>query len=515
MLTPDEVVSTARDLFSRHRDELATHDRVYNYVRGRYGIPDVPDGAGDELQDIARMSVKNVLSLVRDAFSQNLSVIGFRSPEATENDDVWDLWQANRLDARQAEAHRSAITYGTAYAVVGDTLRIRSPRQLFAVYADPQVDEWPVYALETWIDYTEKKPLRRGILRDDEFEYHVTLGHVTRIQGEATDSVSRRLTVTPAVDDDGNDIQPAPHGAMVDGEPVCPVVRFINSRDAEDMVSGEIEPLIGLQKAINAVNFDRLVVSRFGAFPQRYAIGWAASSKDELVKASMARLMAFDDEEIKVGSFPAASVDPYNSILEEMLTHVAMTAQIPISAFGKMANLSADALAMAEAPHQRKLIDKRGSFGESWEQMLRLLGDLNGLKVDAAAEVVWRDTEARAYGAVVDGITKLTASGVPIEVQLDDIPGWSQQRAKAARERIAAQTNPFDSLAATLDEQSSIVTDPADMKAKADAMGILIRAGASPETAAAQVGLAGLEFTGAVPVSLRMPEAEAAALEDQ
>lgn len=55
--------------------------------------------------------------------------------------------------------------------------------------------------------------------------------------------------------------------------------------------------------------------------------------------------------------------------------------------------------------------------------------------------------------------------------------------------------------------------DPAAIKAKADAMGVLIRAGVKPEDAADQVGLSGVEFTGAVPTSLRLPEAEAASLE--
>lgn len=51
------------------------------------------------------------------------------------------------------------------------------------------------------------------------------------------------------------------------------------------------------------------------------------------------------------------------------------------------------------------------------------------------------------------------------------------------------------------------------MKAKADAMGVLIRSGVAPASAAEQVGLDGVEFTGAVPVSLRLPEAEAIKLE--
>lgn len=427
MLNDDEILSVTRDLFKRHRDELPRHDRVYDYVRGRRGVPSVPEGAGDELTDLARMAVKNVLSLVRDAFAQNLSVVGFRSASEAENEDVWQSWQAQRLDARQAEAHRSAVTYGTSYAIAADgVVRLRTPRQLIAVYADPQVDAWPVYAFESWVDTSGQRPVRRGVLYDDEYAYPLNLGFTTKIKGDLP------LMITPRYEDDAETLSEAkPHGAKV-----CPVVRFVNARDAEDMVVGEVEPLIDEQRAINTVNFDRLVVSRFGAFPQKYAIGWAAPDSATLARASAARLMAFEDDTVKVGDFAQASVEPYNSILEEMLIHVAMEAQIPISAFGKMVNLSADALAMAEAPHQRKLIEKRESFGESWEQLLRLLAEMDGTDVRDDAEVIWRDTEARSFAQVVDGIVKLNSAGVPIETLLEDVPGWSQQRVDAARAAI-------------------------------------------------------------------------------
>jgi hypothetical protein len=104
---------------------------------------------------------------------------------------------------------------------------------------------------------------------------------------------------------------------------------------------------------------------------------------------------------------------------------------------------------MVEAPHQRKLVEKRQSFGESWEQLLRLLGKLNDIQVDDSAEVLWRDTEARSFAQVVDGISKLQASGVPIGTLLDDIPGWTQQRIRAARDQIAS------ALAAHLEAQSA------------------------------------------------------------
>lgn len=424
MLNPDEVVDVVNDLWKRHEDERADHDRAYDYVRGRRGAPSTPAGSGEELEDIAKMSVKNVLAIIVDAFGQNLAVNGFRSSDQVSDDPIWQWWQEQRLDARQSEAHRPALTYGTSYAIVGkDFCRLRTPRQMFAVYQDPSLDLWPEYAIETWIDRSDSTPVRRGLLLDGEFEYPVDLGNLSRVNNGEDDRIRR---IRPVVSGEA-----VPHGARA-----CPVVRFVNNRDAEDTVLGEVLPFVDQQRAINSVNFDRLVVSRFGAFPQKYAIGWAADGPDALARASAARLMAFEDENVKVGDFSQASVAPYNSLLEEMVAHVATEAQVPLSSFGSLINLSAEALAMAEAPHQRKLTSKRESFGESWEQVLGLAAEMNGYSIDESAEVIWRDTEARSFAQVVDGVVKLASEGVPIEELLEDIPGWSKQRIDQVRAAI-------------------------------------------------------------------------------
>lgn len=504
MLTPDEVIATTAELWKRHAAEISEHDRVYGYVRGERGVPDVPEGSGDELSDLAKMSVKNILGLVEDAFTQGLSVEGYRSPSEATDAPVWALWQRFRMDARQSEVHRSAVRYGTGYAIgLRDEARLRSPRQLIAVYADPHADLWPVYALEHWIDNSGPKPVRRGALYDSTHIYRVSLGQVG-VTITAEDG-SKVVTGTPHVEFD-------PADAVEHGADVCPVVRFVNDRDAEEVVRGEIAPNIASQRAINAVNFDRLVVSRFGAFPQKYAIGYSPGSSAELARVSAARLMAFDDLDVKVGDFAQASVDPYNKILEEMLSHVAMTSQIPVAAVtGQIANLSAEALVMAEAPYQRKLAAKRESFGESWEQWLWLVGSLNGVDVPTDAETVWRTTESRAFSAVVDGITKLVASGVPITELLVDVPGWGQQRVDSARRAIAETLAPSSGIP---DAATPGAID-AGIRDMADALGVLIRAGVDPEDAAARVGLPGVVFTGAVPVSLRLPDSASSALEDR
>ncbi len=189
-----------------------------------------------------------------------------------------------------------------------------------------------------------------------------------------------------------------PHrGCDADGAPVCPVVRYVNDRDAEDLLLGEVEPLIPAQIAFNTVNFDRLVVSRFGAFPQRYIIGWTGT-RAEVARASMSRVWMFGDlpDEVKIGDLQAASVAGYNELLDTMRQDIAIDARVPLTSIsgGTIANLSADALAMYDKPHQTSLTEKRESFGESHEQLLGLGARQTKLTVDEAAEVVWRDTEA-------------------------------------------------------------------------------------------------------------------------
>lgn len=431
MLTPDEVRDVTRDLWKRHQNELPEHDRVYRYVRGKAGVPSLPDGANSELEEIARLSVMNVLGMIANSFTSPLSVEGFRSAGADVNAEVWKQWQADRMDARQTEVYRPAVTYGSAYVLgLKDETRIRSPRQAIAVYADPQVDLWPIFYLEHWVDHSGTKPVRRGLLVDAEAKYPVNLGNAgitqLRIDGEEYGS---RQSVRISYDEDDAE----PHGAGV-----CPAVRFVNDRDAEDVVIGEVAPLIRSQIALNTVNFDRLVVSRYGAFPQKYVIGWSAADASELQRTSVARLMAWEDGDVKAGAFPAAQVEPYNSLIKDIQVHIAKTAQAPVAAvMDKAENVGADTIAALDASYQYKLDAKRRSFGESWEQYLQIKGAQNGITIPDDAEVVWNTTEARSFAQVVDGISKLAAADPALLPSLlEDIPGWNQQRVDAATAAI-------------------------------------------------------------------------------
>jgi hypothetical protein len=470
MLDEQQIYSLTSDMWLLRQRERMVLDDIYDYMLGRKGFPRVPDNCEAEIEDLARLSMKNILPLVRDAFVQNLCVIGYRSALARENSPAWDVWQSNRMDARQVEVYRPAITYGASYVVVtaddeeGALWRPRSPRQLLAVYEDPQTDEWPQYAFEMWVDNTDAKARRKAMIYDDEYMYPIDLGFVP----------------ASAVSIDPNSIDFARTlGSMVVEEPIrhgaseCPVVRFINARDADDVIVGEISPLLVLQRALNSVNFDSMIVSRFGAFPQKVITGWSGSTS-EVLSASARRVWAFEDPDVKGYALPAADLSQYDAKLTEMLEFIATVAQVsPAKLNPKLSHVSADALAAAEANEQRKTESKRDTFGESWEQCFRLSGEITGdvaTAEDESSEVVWRDTEARSFAATVDGIQKLSASGVPIEELIDMIPGVTQQKILAIKDGI--RRNQVNGLIQALQQPNpgTMANPPADGPTPLDAV---------------------------------------------
>ncbi len=76
----------------------------------------------------------------------------------------------------------------------------------------------------------------------------------------------------------------------------------------------------------------------------------------------------------------------------------------------------------------------------------------------------------------------------------------------------------FWGTAATPPETESVSVEAVSAEASKqafDALGAAIRAGVDPQDAATRLGMRGLKFTGATPVSLRLPAEEAAALEER
>lgn len=420
MLTDTEATEWAVELLSMRKKDSAHLDRIRNYWRGKQPLPImVPrTGVPTEVRRMAEMSRINVVALPIDVVGQALYVDGYRQERSEKNEAVWDVWQANKMDARQIGVHRASLAYGASYVTVlpGDpapVVRGRSPRTLTVAYGEDDV--WPVYALE------RQKGLRGVVtwrLFDEESVYTFR-----------DDPKERKPGAVWA----GEWQKTEEHGLGV-----CPVVRFRNTGDLddEDEVMGEIAALIPLQDQMDFTTFDLLVAQHYQAFRQRYVMGWTSPSESDKAKASASRLWTFDDPDTKVGEFGQTDLKGYIESRESTLTHLAVISQTPPHyLLGKLVNLSAEALAAAEAGQQRKVAQRETTFGESWEMVFGLAAAAMDEKVTDGAQVRWRDTEARSLASTVDALGKMAQMlNVPPQMLWEQIPGWTQQdvdRAKA------------------------------------------------------------------------------------
>lgn len=395
--------------------------RVARYLRGEHDLPYMPAGANAEYRTLAKRSVTNWLPLISDTFAKGLFVDGYRPARATENAAPWGYWQANGLDARQTVAHRGALEFGVSYCLVlpgedAPFMRPLRPTRTLAWYEDDE-DEWPFAALH-YVGPVAGAERGVGLFRlyDSERVYHLTRREGAGFTLKASEE----------------------HGLGV-----TPWVRFRDRLDGEAV--GIVAPLIPLQDRVNEAVFALMMALQYASFRQRWATGLAIPVDEEATLASgdanpnfgkpvepfaaaVDRLWVSDNPDAKFGDFAQTDTTGHLNAYKSTVQSLAAIAQTPPHVLlGDLVNLSADALAAAEASTQRKTAEYETLFGESWEQAFRLAAKAAGDSVaaaDVAAEVRWRDTEARSLAQTVDALGKMVQMlGVPAEGVWERVPG--------------------------------------------------------------------------------------------
>jgi hypothetical protein len=446
-LSESQALDAARTLLELRDGEQTRLRKIAAYMRGEASRVYVPKGARQEYKWLIRRARVNVLPLVVTVVAQALYVDGYRPAGSSQNARAWEIWQANRMDARQHGLHRAALKYGVAYAVVlpgtpVPVIKPKSPRRLTAFYADPVDDEWPEFALEVTSRNTLKGRVKSVRLYDATHRYDM----------EARETEAGKLRLVRAEE----------HGLGV-----CPVVRYLNGEDldGDDCVRGEVEPLFEMQDQLNATTFNLLMAQQYAAFRQRWIAGMVVTDEDgsprSPFQAAVDRLWVAEDPDVRFGEFSQTDLSGYLQSIEATIRNIATVSQTPPHhLLGQMANLSAEALAAAESGLQRKIAERKSSFGESHEQMLRLAslaaGDREGWE-DIAAQVVWRDTEARSLSTTVDALGKLAQMlNVPVEELWERVPGVTKtdvDRWRKAAERARRDADAMEQLNRMLDRQ--------------------------------------------------------------
>lgn len=397
----------------------------------------VPEGATKELADLAKLAPNNFASLLVTELVQTAYVEGVRLPGSEDNMQAWDVWQANRWDAKQIALHRAAIGHGLSYGVATPALsrltgaptvlmKAVSAKRMAAWYDDDD-DEWPLHAIEALPVINNELNAHTGDwtvrVYDEEAIYHLSCKNNGREEK------------------DWEFIEAESHGA-----PVPPVVRYANTLDLDGVATGVIEPVLPMLRRVDQTTYDRTIVQRFGAWKVRWIAGLAKPSSEQLanqqaLELSMMDILISSSKDTKFGTLDASSTADYISGGDTDLRYLAAITQTPPHhLLGLSDNLQAEALETAEKGLHRKSQDFKTLAGESHEQMFRLIAMIMGNTQEANAtgmKVRWRDTEARSLVQTANALTLLASGlGIPSQMLWEKLPGWDDADSERAKRLI-------------------------------------------------------------------------------
>lgn len=442
---------------------------------------------------------------------------------------VSTLMDANQLDLEQEELYRAAGAAGESYLLVW-------PR-----YANPDDPEDDTQAVAE-----DGTPLYDIVLQDARNVYLHT-GTSRRDRRYAVkvwkDDAAKRWRATVYYADEvvrlrtvaGSTGATPPKADRFDLDPedtggpnpllTVPLFRFARNKTGRS----RLDALRAPQDKINKLSIGKMVAAEFAALAQRYVLSGEKIPDDVLraIPGSVWRLDPGgktedgDSPETKVGEFSAADLAQFDSAKREevdaFLTIGMLPRNLRASAGGQAS--SGEQVTKDSGPFISMVEDHQAMYGGSWRDLWEALG----YRVKPA----WSPAEFANSKAVAEEVKAYVDAGVPLEAAL----AWAgrseeelaevrrlleeaeARRATAAANAVTALDQGTDALTLLREGMGAQPADPAAVKAQADAMGALIRAGVEPMDAAAQVGMT-VRFTGAVPASLRLPEREASGLEE-
>lgn len=420
---------------------------------------------GDTSQDANRLRV-NVTRIITTAVTERILVSGFDSNEQgvaqpvldetgapkTDADGApltetvkpiaawaWQVWQANRMDAKQARVHIATCRDSESFVIVDWDNAARRPRftphlrfvdqsvtsstgadvgeGCRAFYQNDDEDQQLLYVTKRWTEVFTAGGQRQQRQR-------LTIYYPDRIE-----KYSGFSGAWQAFRDEGDTAWPIPWVDRAGAPLGIPVAHF---RSSAGMEAREAWPA---QNAINYLAVLELTAADMTAFRILVAIGWnpvnAAGAPLTIAPGTWVGTVNKDG---KVQDIPPADIAPISNLIEGWVFRAAMVTDTPISRFITTKAVSAEGTQkQQDGPLVNKVRNRQGELGNGWEDCMRIgvrlantfgAGDLDEMALIYAK---WEPAEARDEGAQLDAAVKKQDLGVPVEQVWAEL-GYSQEK---------------------------------------------------------------------------------------
>ena len=422
-------------LVGKLADKRSHYDFLEGYYDGRNVIPVHADRAvSDAYRRLMAVGRTNFAELIVEAVRERMQPVGFRTGAAGDDlgdQQAWDIWQGNSLDADCSLVHTPSLSMGMGGVIVGPVdeeigeplITPEDPREVI-VETDPKRRRKVIAGLKLFADDVEG--------RDRAYLY--LPGKVYRAS-RATPPSSDLLADISGFewDDNGADLLPG----------LVPIVPFPNRPKTGHMVTrGEFETHLSVLDRINYTILQRVEIATLQAFRQRAIL----IDPDDMPETDedgndIDYNDVFEQAPGALWKLPATAtlwesgqvdLGPIRQAIRDDIQDLAAATRTPLFYLTpEAANGSAEGASLAREGLIFKVHDRIVEASEAWERVMSLAFRFKGDEERAnraAMEVIWRSPERRSLAEMADAGTKALKGGLSLRAVRRDVWGMTPQQ---------------------------------------------------------------------------------------
>ncbi|WP_336791783.1 phage portal protein [Gordonia malaquae] len=448
-------MDTVIDRLHMGLNALSTGEKDWNRrednYRGDQQLPYAPEGVSVEYQELRDQSIANWLRPAMDVPVQRMEVESVTDADGEIDKDAWATMEAAQMQTRGRILFSQMMVHGRGVMSVskspsGPRMMIENCRR---VHIEGRADDpfTRAWAVKSW---TEKRPRTSSLILPADAD----LGGLEVAVVYDETKCTRFEKKSSGMYGKWEDVGTVDHGLKS-----VPFVSFGSRLDADAVPHSAIDDLIPMQNAINTIRFNTLLAMQFSAYRQRVVVGYdpiLRNDSGDIVyitdengepivgpggepvpalrpggRAGVDRLLVFPGSETKVFDLAESNLKNYVEVYIRFLTDLFTMAQIPPQyALDKMANLSGDAMAGADATLQSLVSDLQAEASGGFNEVLQLM-DIAAGRSPQSRRLAWADRAPKSFGQIVDGIVKLISQGFPKRDAWDMLPGATPVKVQA------------------------------------------------------------------------------------
>lgn len=388
--------------FDALKAKVVEYTTLFNYFSGNQPLKYSTERLKRAFGNSSVYFAQNWLGVIVNAVLDRLVLKGYNAKDESVNNTLDILFKELNLQLDSYDVHEAALITGEAFIIVeqeGEDLEIyyNDPRQVVMFY-DPNRPKIKLFAAKEWYDGNK---YYINLYYPDRTEYYVS-----NKDSNGKTFILEETTVNPFSE--------------------IPVFHFRNSRRTIKRELGPAE--ISIQDAVNKLFSDLMVAAEFEAFKMRVFIS-QVDPGDIRVSPDMHMWMPARESEgqdAQVIEIGGSTLDNFLKPINDLASTLAITTRTPKNyLFDTGANLSGEALLVAEAPLVKKVKQYQENYSITWQELATFILKVKNIIINPSELVtVWEGIESNQPKTEAEIIASQVSSGIPLTVALSHA-GWS------------------------------------------------------------------------------------------